>query len=241
VAADYAGIRKPDLVAASVPSSLEVTAAILLVSMETGWIDTVWGIDLTEEWYSLRRGEDITSLRKTDSVVLHATRPKTSKRLTAIGLAGSRFRSFQLIRGLQIRTGFLRECLRERRSQLEEKERNTTVRAEIAEIDRRLRSPWLYFNSKERGAQAAGLANVTTIINNIAALKARAIAALGASQKQDKSLIDAIEEMKWSDLRDAFASHIFDNSGGNIFLVKLDCVDIQDSGSATNVIHTPCS
>ncbi len=41
------------------------------------------------------------------------------------------------------------------------------------------------------------------------------------TQKQDKGLIAAIEALKWSDVRDAFASHIFDNSGGNIFLVKL--------------------
>jgi hypothetical protein len=176
---DYVGIRRPELIAASAPSSLEVTAAILLVSMETGWIDTVWGIDLTGEWYSFRRGEDIDSLGKTDSIVLHATRPKTSKRLTAIGLAGSRFRSFQLIRGLQERTAFLRKCLCERRSQLEATEPNATVCAEIAEIDRRLRSPWLYFSSKGKREKAAGLADSKTIVHNNA-LKARTIEALAA-------------------------------------------------------------
>lgn len=177
----------------------------------------MWGIDLTGEWYNLRRGDEITSLKKTDSVVIYAVRPKTSKRLTAIGLAGSRFRRFQSIRELQTRTALLRECLRERRAFLAGNESNPTAHTEIAEVDSRLRSPWLFYNGKGKGTRLVGSANSQTVGDGLVVLKARAIAALSPSQQQDESLNAAIEALKWSEIRDAFASHIFDNSAGNIF------------------------
>lgn len=214
------GIPHSALVGANVPSSLEVAASVMMVSMETGWIDTVWGIDLKEEWYSLRRGASTEQLAKTDSVVLQATRPKTSIRQRAIGAAGSKFRSFQLIMDLLERTEFLRECLRERRQLLEKKKPDRQVRAEIVEIDIRLRSPWLYYTGKGTGATAVGLGKAGTIGSNLETLKAKTIETLSPDRGHDESLVTAINALRWSDMRDAFATHIYDASFGNIFLVK---------------------
>jgi len=214
------GTTWSELVSAIVPSILEIGALVILVSMETGWIDAVWGVDLEDEWFTLRRGHDIMSLKKTDSIVLHSTRPKTYGRVAAVGLAGSKFRSFQLIRALVDRTEFLRQCLRERLQLLEAQEKKVAIAAEIKKIKQRLRSPWLYYNSKGNGIDAVALGDGGSVNYALSFLKAKAIEALSSEQKHDDTLITGINALKWSDCRDALATHIYDASGGNIFLVK---------------------
>ena len=216
----YSGIRTSDAYAANAPTSLEVVASVLIVSMETGWIDAISGIDLSSKWYTLRRGDDVDDLGKTDSVVLHSTRPKTSKELTAIGLAGARFRSFRIIRDLQRRTEFLRACLLERRAILERGPQSAASIEEIAEIDFRLRSPWLFFNSKRTGVKAVGIFDSSTMYQNLKVIKSMAIAALSHQKKDDDELVGSIQSFRWSDARDAFAAHLYEKSGGNIFLVQ---------------------
>ena len=216
----FAGVQWPQVVSANAPTILEVTAAMLIVSMETGWIDTVSGIDLTSTWYSLRRGSDEDVLSKTDSVVIYATRPKTSKPLTAIGMAGSRFRTFQTIRTLERRSAFLRDCLRERRAILEATKPAHGTLKEIAEIDRLLRSPWIYYGQKGNGVGSVGMVTANVMHKQIDRLKELAIASLPPRDRNDEELVSAIQALKWSDLRDAFAAHIYARSGGNIFLVK---------------------
>lgn len=216
----YSGIRTSDTYAANAPTSLEVVASVLIVSMETGWIDAVSGIDLTSKWYTLRRGDDADDLGKTDSVVLHSRRPKTSKELTAIGLAGARFRSFRIIRELQTRSEFLRACLLERRGILQRGPRSAASTEEIAEIDFRLRSPWLFFNPKGAGVKAVGIFNSSTMHQNLKVIKSMAIAALSHQKKGDDELVGSIQSFRWSDARDAFAAHLYEKSGGNIFLVQ---------------------
>ncbi|WP_156363011.1 hypothetical protein [Rubellimicrobium mesophilum] len=91
---------------------------------------------------------------------------------------------------------------------------------EIARIDKRLRSPWLFYSSKRKGARAIGLADNGTVFVNLEHLKAKAIASLRQAGRDDPALTQAISALRWSDVRDAFAAHIFDSSGGNIFLVR---------------------
>lgn len=214
----YAGVRYEELSTAFAPSALEVTAGILIVSMETGWIDTALAIDLTTNWYALRRGNDSDKLAKTDSVAIFATRPKTSKPHIAVGLAGPRFRSFQIIKFMEARSALLRECLREIRRGLASNPAESAQ--EIADIDHLLKSPWLFFNTKGTGRAAVGIFNSSSIEKDLAKIREQAISSLSAADRSDDDLVAAIARLRWSDLRDAFAAHIYKASGGNIFLVK---------------------
>jgi hypothetical protein len=214
----YAGVRYEELSTAFAPSALEVTAGILIVSMETGWIDTALAIDLTTEWYAVRRGTNVDNAGKTDSVVIFATRPKTSKPHIAVGLAGPRFRSFQIIRFMEARSALLRQCLRELRCEIARD--NASPEREIAEIDHLLKSPWLFFNTKGTGYAAVGKFASGSIEKDLSKIKAQAIKSLSAAQSADEGLIESINRIRWSDLRDAFAEHIYKASGGNMFLVK---------------------
>lgn len=216
----YSGIRTLEAYAANAPTALEVAASVLIVSMETGWIDAVAGIDLSSNWYTIRRSEDVDNLGKTDSVALHSRRPKTSKQLTAIGLAGARFRSFQVIRALQSRSEFLRASLLVRRRILERELRLATSVEEIAEIDFRLKSPWLFFNPKHIGVKAVGIFSASIMKNNLKIIKEMAITALSRRKRDREELITSIQSFRWSDARDGFAAHLYEQSRGNIFIVQ---------------------
>lgn len=216
----FAGITFRELVNALAPSAVEVTAGVLIVSMETGWIDTVQAIDLTGEWYALRRGECLDNLQKTDSVVLFATRTKTSKPHIAIGLAGPRFRSFQIIKRLESRSSLLRDCLREARRQAEALEDRAKRKKDVAEIDILLKSPWLFFNRNDRGHAAVGVFKSNSIEKDLSIIRSRAISGLSTADRNDIELVDSIKRLRWSDLRDAFAAHIYAASGNNMFLLK---------------------
>lgn len=225
-AGTYAGITFPELTEALAPSFQEVIASVLVLSMETGWIDTVRGIDLTDEWFNVRSGSDQNN--KTASVVLFARRPKTSRRVTAIGQAGSRFRSFKVIKSLERRSAFLRSCLIERRNRLAHSTAPDAVK-EVYEIDLKLKSPWLFFNSKGRGAKAVGIFVGQQMVRGLNSIKKDTLSSLSTLKLSDETLLSGIETLKWSDLRDAFAAHIFSKSGGNMFVVKraLDHNDVS--------------
>ncbi len=217
----FAGEILRDLYAAIAPTPLEVAASALIVSMETGWIDTVDGIDLTSEWFILRRGVDPDAAQKLDSVVLQSFRPKTGRMVRAIGQAGPRFRAFQVIRWMQGRSGLLRELLTRRRALLEAQPDSLATRQELAAIAQKLRTPWLYYQKDGRGYAAAGRTSLALLIyNQIVALKRIAVEFIPESRPNRGELIAAIESLRWSDVRDAFATHVYDNSGQNIFLVQ---------------------
>jgi len=134
---------------------------------------------------------------------------------------GASSRSYQLIRFMETRTAFLRECLRERRDLLAAEPNSEASRCEMAYIDARLKSPWLYYSSRcNRLNFSKGTEIAFVMSDQLKRLRQRAIASLKPSQKNDAELIAAIGRLKWSDMRDAFASHIYASSGNNIFLVK---------------------
>lgn len=200
-------------------SSKEIHASMLLVSMETGWIDTVHGIDVTREWYQFRGNSEESTSSKTDTVVIFATRPKTSKPIVAIGMAGARFRSFRLIRSALDRSEFIRECLRKRLSQLEQ-HNDVDSKGEISEIRAKLRSPWLYYNHKGTGSDAVGIGNGAGMHRFLIDLKESAISVLPPNVENRAQVAIDISQLTWSDIRDAFADHIMKKSSGNIFMVK---------------------
>ncbi|MFM2044145.1 MAG: hypothetical protein RLY86_2721 [Pseudomonadota bacterium] len=216
----FAGVTLRELYAALAPTPLEVAAGALIVSMETGWIDPVDAIDLNGQWYIFRRGVDPENANKLDSVVLQTIRPKTGRKVMAIGQAGPRFRSFQIIRAMERRTTFLREMLRRRRVVLEAQPDSLERRQEMAEIERQLRRPWLYYNMSGVGAAACGAPLMSAIVNQLPTLKRIAIEALPQNFPGREKRAAAIDALTWSDIRDAFATFIFDNSGQNPFILQ---------------------
>lgn len=202
------------------PSSLEVCAAVLLVSMETGWIDTVSGINLHEGWFEHRRGP-ADDPSKTDSVVLNATRPKTGKMMFAVGQSGSKFRSFQVINGLVERSETLRTHLRELRDLKARPGVSKQNQNDIVRIDNLLASPWLYFvHNQGAGVNCFGRQPLHSLMaDTLPMIKERAIKALKVGSDTEQ-LIQDIEAINWKDCRDALAAHVYKESGGNLFLVK---------------------
>ncbi|UWR03457.1 hypothetical protein K3740_01725 [Ruegeria conchae] len=215
-----AGIATRDLMAALGPTQLEVCASALIVSMETGWIDTLENIDLLQDWHIFRRGSNYMKPGKTDSVVIKAVRPKTNKPQIAISAAGSKFRAFQVIKSMEKRSEFLRALAKKRRAMLETAKQTQEVKSEIADIDHILRSPWIYYNLRNRGIKAVGHDRLSHIMSaNLPKIRQRAISA-SERKGYSESLKSAINKISWKDCRDAFAAHLYSASAGNLFLVK---------------------
>ncbi|WP_282027257.1 hypothetical protein [Ruegeria faecimaris] len=217
----WAGVTYTDLQHAIAPSNLEVAASILIVSMETGWIDTVDAVDLSTDWFEVRQADNGSEARKTDSVILKAIRPKTGKPHISVGLAGPRFRSFRIIRMLEKRSEYLRTLLREKRKVIEKEPDGLEKAAALAEIDYRLRSPWIYLNSRQSGVKAVSRVRLAQLMNEqLPIIRKRALELPSVRKNANEKVAQSIRTLNWSDLRDAFAAHIYAASGGNVFLVK---------------------
>lgn len=208
-----------DVYSAFAPTNLEVISTILIVSMETGWIDPVFGIDLTSQWHSFRDGKDCSE--KTGTVAVYATRPKTGKQVVAIGQKGARFRSFTLISRLEEKSKFLRKLLDRRLSEIRKRPEIGSSMADELEIKRRLKSPWIYFASNiGKGYKNVGISDASKLNQVLEKIKENCIKRLPKSKRADGILVASIRSLRWSDFRDAFAEHIYDNSGGNLYSLK---------------------
>lgn len=133
-----------------------------------------------------------------------------------------------MIKALQYRSEFLRDCLLARKRSLAKKRQVADAEKEIAEINARLSSPWIFFNSKHTGAKAVGIFTATTMYQNLKTIKKLAIEALSVQKSVDDELVASIQAFRWSDARDGFAAYLYEKSGGSVFLVQraLDHNDI---------------
>ncbi|WP_171237095.1 hypothetical protein [Ruegeria sp. HKCCA6837] len=226
------------------PSCRATLASYMLVSFHTGWTDTVGAISVVDEdfedcedWYVDRsissdernqRQSSVMILAKphdsdtsSNEVDLKAIRPKTGRLHAALSFKNSRYRPYSVLREQIQRTKHLRHLLRMLRWKYLAKERLRVLRRrEIFEIERKLRSPWIYFNNKGKGHEAVGLLGVT---EPIAATFKRHLtpAAIQVAQRRGKGhLCEDIERMTAGDVRDGFAAYIYDASGGNPFVTQ---------------------
>lgn len=154
------------------------------------------------------------------SVEINATRPKTGRLHSALSLKASRYHPYAVVKAQIERTRYLRDLLRECRAALLAKPRTTEVRADIARVERKLRSPWICWNSKGLGHKAVGLLSVSQAVSTVfnSTLKPQAKAWAEGSGK--KTLINAIDALTPGDIRDGYAAFLFASSGGNIFAVQ---------------------
>jgi hypothetical protein len=65
-----------------------------------------------------------------------------------------------------------------------------------------------------------GIADSRSVFEILPKLKSAVVAGLSQRQREDSSLMDGLDALKWSDVRDAFAAHIFASSERNVFAVK---------------------
>ncbi|MEJ5977580.1 hypothetical protein WG901_13100 [Novosphingobium sp. PS1R-30] len=235
---DEIGLRDySELTYCFAPSAIEVTASILIVSMETGWIDAIHGIDLEADWYANRSTQSSVLTRSTDTVVIYATRPKTGGEVVGIGMAGSRYRSFQLIKRLEEKSQFLRLCLKIKLDDLALLPESEKIKAEILEIKHKLRSPWIYYaHQLGVGSNCVGISSAPKLDQVMARILEKTVDNLAPRKRQDQKLVSSIRSLTWSDMRDAFAEHIYQSSGGNIYVLRnaLNHKNIQVSKAYIN-------
>lgn len=233
----------------SAPSLSDCMAAYGLVSLHTGWMDTVRAINVVDDdfeecndWYSDRTGqlthgqdkrgtvailaaeeegsETDGDLNNELSVEINATRPKTGRLHSALSLKTARYHPYAVIKAQIERTRYLRDLLRECRAALLAKPQTTEVRAEIARVERKLRSPWLFLNVNNHGHKAVGLLGMTYAVPTAFKVTLKQQAVVWVERGGNQALVRAIEALKPGDIRDGYAAFLFASSGGNIFAVQ---------------------
>lgn len=231
------------------PDVDDTMAAYTLVSYHTGWMDTARAINVvdkafeeSDDWYSVRtdqlshgqdkRGtvailalgdetiDDSDENSSSESVKITAVRPKTGRLHSAFSLKKSRYQPFMVIKAQIERTRFLRDLLRELRSELLKKPQTIENRVDIAMIERKLRSPWIYFNSKGKGHKAVGLLGVSQGVSMVFNSSLKQSAKILANEKKKYDLVQSIEPLQPGDIRDGYAAFVYDASGSNIFSVQ---------------------
>ncbi|WP_145962800.1 hypothetical protein [Mangrovicoccus ximenensis] len=239
-----AGMDFASLAGEHAPSVADAVAGHTLVSCHTGWTDHVRGICVVDAafeewngWYSDRsahlsrdqdrRGtvaifaSDGISEAEAGQAAILSLRPKTGRLASSLSLKRSRYHPFSVIKFQLERTRFLRDSLRTRRARiLSDSLQAAASSRELAMIERKLRSPWIYYNSKGLGHEAVGVLGVTTWVSGAFRAHIRPCAIDEARHRDDPDLVAATARIKPTDLRDAHASHVFETSGGNIFAVQ---------------------
>ncbi|WP_119306032.1 hypothetical protein [Cohaesibacter haloalkalitolerans] len=228
------------------PSVNDTMAAYSLVSFHTGWLDTARAITVvdgtfeeSDDWFSDRTGQETkgqdrrgsmmilvaveeSEEGKEDTVDIGAIRPKTKRMHSALSLKSSRYQPYAVIKTQIDRTRFLRELLRDVRLRLLSEAQTSEIRAEIALIERKLRSPWIYFNPKGKGQECIGLLGETIAVSIPfnKALKPLAIEWAERRGNNVDTLSQAIKLLRPSDIRDGYAAFVYDASGSDIFAVQ---------------------
>lgn len=231
------------------PNARDAVSAYLLVSMHTGWMDTIRAITVADEnfeecddWYSDRTSQLDHAQDKRGTIVIFAgagserentdaisaphidiiaKRPKTGRLHVALSLKRSRYHPYAVIKAQIERSRLLRDLLRRVRAEiLSDPERARAKRADLAQIERKLKSPWIYYNAKGIGHQAVGLIGVTNPVAHHFNYYIRPAAIATAERRKEKGIAESIAGFVAGDIRDGYAAFIFDASFGNIFAVQ---------------------
>ncbi|CAO3372790.1 hypothetical protein [Azospirillum argentinense] len=231
------------------PTSLEAMAALILVTAETGWIDTARAIDVsTDNWYREGRRQTITkksgkiveiaeviisgpefenltdSRAEAEEAELQATRPKTRRQHQTRSLIQSNggFRSYAVIKYMIERTAPMREIIRADLASLRAIPAPSASQLRlIAKLDELARCPWLFSRASNWGGIGGfGPSSANNQTRqSFEALKDRAATAAKRSGEEIQ-LITAIKSLTISDFRDAYAAWTYNRSGNNIFAVQ---------------------
>ncbi len=213
-----------------VPTFEDAACALFLIMLHLGWnLDTVANIDVTsdEAWSDKRLDIDGSALAGTAAV--YGYKGKVGKEQIAFSLVKPHAHPYQVVRAMVERTQPLRDALRNRLAELDAlPEADEGERCEAAELRGMIKSPWLYF-SRRPSTRRSVSTRVGVIKNsNSAVLDAfrqfarHAHRSVYRARKKgaDRELYRPLLTLTPSDLRDGFASFLYENSLYNILLLK---------------------
>lgn len=155
-----------------------------------------------------------------ETIEIRSVRPKTKRLHSAHCLKASRYQPFAVIKAQIERTRYLRDLLREARAELLKQPQTREVRIEIAMIEQKLQSPWIFWGNKGTGHNSVGLLGVSTRIATSFNADLRSVAIDDAEKQGKGALVKSIEALQPGDIRDGYAAFVYDESGGNIFAVQ---------------------
>jgi hypothetical protein len=210
-----------------VPTMEDAVAAFTLVMLHTGWNpDTVKNIDISEDskWFDHRLDGSGDPQSKTATVALYAFKGRTGREQIAFSLRRPKAHPFQIIRSMVTATEPLRAQLRKEIEELGSiRNRTEEQQRRFDDIRVMVRSPWLYFTVHEAigGSRVAAIEKSTANV----VLRSHFRAAIKSNSRMMQSFelqeVEAfVERFSFSDIRDGFASFIYDNSMSNILLLK---------------------
>lgn len=209
-----------------VPTVEDAVAAFTLVQTHFGWNpETTKAIDITEPdcWCNDRLDHDADNNSKTSTVAIYALKGRSGEQM-GFSLRAPSSHPYQVILAMIKRTEPLRSVLRDRIRELEQREsRSLDEEAQIAELKTMCKSPWLYFAFmiQSNGTRVG----VISKSGNNSVLRRLMKEAVQANRRMLKGIpqeaIDLfLKEFTFSDIRDGFASLLYDNSMYNIFILK---------------------
>jgi hypothetical protein len=210
-----------------VPMVEDATAAYLLVMLHTGWNpETVYNIDVSQlsAWADERLDATKDPNSKTATVAIYAHKGKSDREQIAFSLRRPQGHPFQIIKAMIERTRPLRESLQIRLDALEAITSPSKEQARAtSELRFMVRSPWLYFRMRgvsSTPGRVGVLGHTTAMVfrsfcrDTFEGIRAR----IPADERQ--AFRQSLEQLTLSDLRDGFASFIYDNSLFNVILLK---------------------
>lgn len=222
--------RSFDAVRWFVPTFDDTACAFFLVLMHTGWNpDTVANIDVSSDraWFDTRLGVDGEAGKGT--VAIYGHKGRVGKEQIAFSLVKPHGHPYRVVRAMVERTEPLRDGLRRRLAALERSGcTREDERREAAELRSMIKSPWLYFTRTNARSDApcnrVGVVSASTdmLLRSFRDFAGEALRGVyrahedAAVRERHRPLL-AITP---SDLRDGFASFVYENSLYNILLLK---------------------
>lgn len=191
-----------------VPRAEDATAAATLVLLHTGWnVETVFNIDISsrESWCQERLASDAG-----ETVALYGHKGRAHHEQVAFSLTRPQFHPYKVIEDMVERTELLRDELRSRLTAIRRESPSEDRFDRELKLGQAISSPWLFLRES---TSCDVLGRVGVLIGGRG----------GTFQPQFQSLVKAAgvnEKLTPSDLRDGFASFVYDNSLFNILLVK---------------------
>lgn len=183
---------------------LEAAAARTIVAIDTGWTDALGMIDTTASWI----GESDCDEDRSGTLVLQSERSKTGRLVHSV-MGDTPSSSVRTIRRMMERNEWLVDLIDEE-IRLIGSNQTRKARDRLHHLTKARTSPFAYFES-------AGPGYIDGRHKGLRKLRLRAVEAIG---KKDPAIASEVEELTPGDFRHHFAERLYQQSGGNIFVVQ---------------------
>jgi len=204
----YAEDRPFDRYRWFVPLAEDTVACLTLVLLHTGWnLDTVFNIDISslDTWCQQRLGSDAE-----ETVAIFSNKGRTNREQVAFSLTRPEFHPYRLIKDMTEHTEPLRADLRRKLAAVEKEPPTPSRQDRLLKLRKAIASPWLFLKiNGSSGDPITGRVGVLERQGTFLVLFRTLLASAGLDLT-----------LKPSDMRDAFASFLYENSLYNILLVK---------------------